>query len=201
MSKRSTPAQTSLYRIASMRSVVRRVLAQDASCFIDTAAITAAQDEIISLTMEALQRSALPHARRVGYPPYSRSRVIRTVLELMEAHAGEPLHIRDLCQATQVSERTLRSMFEEYFEVGPMRLLKVRQLREIHTALLKADPKRGSITRIAGSFGVWDFSLFARSYKALYAESPSETLQRTTDSTEPKFDVPWLRYAARVFEV
>jgi hypothetical protein len=31
---------------------------------------------------------------------------------------------------------------------------------------------------VAARFGVWDFSLFARNYKAIYGETPSTTLKR-----------------------
>jgi hypothetical protein len=48
-----------------------------------------------------------------------------------------------------------------------MRLLKVLQLREIHAALLAADPNHETVTSIAARFGIWDFSLFARNYKTL----------------------------------
>ena len=87
------------------------------------------------------------------------------------------MFIQDLCRAADVSERTLRNIFQEYFGVGPMRLLKMRQLHEIRAALLTADPVHDTVASIAGRFGVWDFSLFARNYKALFGESPSETLR------------------------
>ena len=44
-------------------------------------------------------------------------------------------------------------------------------------ALLRADPQRDTVTRSAARFGLWDFSLFARNYKALFGESPSRTLR------------------------
>ena len=70
----------------------------------------------------------------------------------------------DLCRATGVAERTLRNIFHEYFGVGPIRFLKVRQLQDIRQALLAADSTHETVTRIAARFGIWDFSLFARNY-------------------------------------
>lgn len=46
-----------------------------------------------------------------------------------------------------------------------MRLLKVHQLREIHTALLTAAAAHETLAAIASRFGAWDFSLFSRNYK------------------------------------
>ena len=100
--------------------------------------------------------------------------------------------------AAQVSERTLRNTFQEYFGVGPIRLLKVRQLREIRAALSAADCGKETVAHIAARFGVWDFNLFARNYRALYGETPSATLR--TAPVEPKranaMPRTWIRYAS-----
>jgi hypothetical protein len=85
-----------------------------------------------------------------------------------------------------------------------MRLLKVRQLREIRSALLRGDPVADTVTRIAARFGVWDFSLFARNYRALYGEAPSQTLRRPRDRRVRSPDdgaltPTWIGYAARRF--
>ena len=80
-----------------------------------------------------------------------------------------------------------------------MRLLKVRQLREIRAALLRADPQRDTVTRIAARFGIWDFSLFARNYKALFGESPSRTLRTPPNEVKARSSLSWLHYASRIF--
>jgi AraC-like DNA-binding protein len=123
---------------------------------------------------------------------------------LIDASEGQPLFIDDLCNATQVSERTLRNIFQEYFGVGPMRLLKVRQLREIRSALLRGDPIADTVTKIAARFGVWDFSLFARNYRALYGEAPSQTLRKPRDRgnalrDDEEMTPTWIAFAARQF--
>ncbi|MFL6547661.1 MAG: helix-turn-helix domain-containing protein [Povalibacter sp.] len=140
-------------------------------------AIDAEKSQIIQLLRNALETGGLVTDKHIGRPQVSRTRVIARCLELIDASEGQPLFIHDLCTASQVSERTLRNIFQEYFGVGPMRLLKVRQLREIRSALLRADSLTGTVTNIAAQFGVWDFSLFARNYRALYGMSPSETLR------------------------
>jgi AraC family ethanolamine operon transcriptional activator len=139
--------------------------------------------------------------RHVGRPQVSRTRIIARCLELMDASAGQPMLIGDLCRASQVSERTLRNVFQEYFGVGPMRLLKVRQLREIRAALAGADAGEQTVAKIAARFGVWDFSLFARNYRALYCETPSTTLRSKPQSyiRQQAMRPTWIRYAARRF--
>jgi AraC-like DNA-binding protein len=56
---------------------------------------------------------------------------------------------RGLCNAAQVSERTLRNVFHESFGVGPIRYLRLRQLHRVRTRLLDADPDCDSVTKVA----------------------------------------------------
>lgn len=189
-----------------MRSTLLRICAEEETVnIVDPAALHMIRDEVLQSMMQLLEVSRRTSDRHVGRPQVSRSKVIARCLELIDASEGQPLFIDDLCSATQVSERTLRNVFQEFFGVGPMRLLKVRQLREIRSALLKADPVVDTVTRVAGRFGVWDFSLFARNYRALYGEAPSVTLRRPRERISDyrrEDDVigsTWMGYAARRF--
>jgi AraC family transcriptional regulator, ethanolamine operon transcriptional activator len=166
----------------------------------DATACAAAEQEIAASAARALERSLKVHVRSTRRPHLSRERVIARTLELIEAHEGQPLFTSDLCRAAGVSERTLRNAFSEYFGVGPIRLLKMRQLGEIRAALLAADPARDTVAHVAGRFGVWDFSLFARNYKRLFGESPSETLRRPPGSTYCGRGLSWLRWAVKKFK-
>ncbi len=167
--------------------------------FSQPAAALAAEEEIAICLTHVLERSMKVLDRHVGRPQFSRGRVIARTLSLIEANEGQPLFIDDLCRVTQVSERTLRNIFHEFFGVGPMRLLKVRQLREIRAALLRADPQRDTVTRIAARFGIWDFSLFARNYKALFGESPSRTLRTPPSEVKVRSPLSWLHFASKIF--
>jgi AraC-like DNA-binding protein len=146
-----------------------------------------------------VEASSVTRERRVGRPQVRRSRIIADMLALIEAKQGNSLLIEDFCQATSVSERTLRNIFQEFFGVAPMRLVKVRQLLEIRRALLASDPAHDTVAKIAARFGVWDFSLFARKYRALYGESPSKTLRRPPPKSSTAVDATWLAHAARRF--
>ena len=77
-----------------------------------------------------------------------------------------------------VSERTLRTAFEEYFGVGPTKYLKIRTLHEARKALRAADPFATSVTDIAVRFGIWEFGRFSHDYKTLFGELPSQTLRK-----------------------
>ncbi len=160
----------------------------------------AAVGDIDSALTYALEQSVpVDPGQRIGRPQLSRSRVIARVLALMDEKQGQPLFIDDLCRATKVSERALRNMFQEFFGVGPMRLLKVRQLHEIRAALMRTHPRVDTVTHIAARFGVFDPSLLARNYKALFGESPSKTLQRLPTGSPERIRVDWLKHASRIF--
>jgi AraC family transcriptional regulator, ethanolamine operon transcriptional activator len=82
-----------------------------------------------------------------------------------------------------------------------MRLLKLRQLHEIRAALLAADPTHDTATGIATLFGIWDLSLFARNYRALFGEAPLRTLRSvsTRAQRDTTVQATWLDYASRAF--
>jgi AraC family ethanolamine operon transcriptional activator len=158
------------------------------------------EEEIMATVSRAIETSDAAELIHTGRPRFPRGRVVAKALELIRENEGQPLHVQDLCRATQVSERTLRNIFQEYFGVGPMRLLKVNQLSEIRSALIAADPDTQTISSIVTRFGVWDFSSFARNYKALYRETASQTLRRpATHSREDALHPTWIRFAARKF--
>jgi AraC family ethanolamine operon transcriptional activator len=189
-----TRAQTRPEALARLRELAERMSAGEFS------EPGAASGEIIAVVRSAIESSSVTPDRHIGRPQVPRTRVISRALAVMESKKGKPLFIDELCRATDVSERTLRNVFQEYFGVGPIRMLKVRQLLEIRVALLEADPGHDTVARTAARFGVWDFSLFARNYKALYGESPSETLRkpsRKSADAGPR----WISYASRIFKM
>jgi AraC family transcriptional regulator, ethanolamine operon transcriptional activator len=195
-----TRAQARLECLDRLRQLITRFNSQDAKiAILDPAAGTSAAQDMLDAMLRTIESSSAPGVQHVERSHISRSRVIGNAIALMEARQGEPLYVDDLCRATSVSERTLRNVFHEYFGVGPMRLLKARQLLEIRNALLAADPAHDTVAKIAASFGIWDFDLFARNYKALYGESPSETLRKPSPKSAGAVGVSWVAHVARQF--
>lgn len=172
----------------------------DSALATEAASQHAIESALATALMHALEHSRpVSPARNAGRPQLSRSNVIARALALIAANPSQPLFLDDLCQATHVSERALRNIFQEYFGVGPMRLLKIRQLHEIRAALLRAQPGLDTVTHIAARFGVLDPSLLARNYKMLFGESPSRTLHSQPRESLERMHVGWLLYASRIF--
>jgi len=192
--------RTPKHALDSVKELIDRVLATNNFAQSKATGEQETESALADALLHALNHS-LPvrPVKLSGRPQLSRSAVIARALALIAANPSQPLFLDDLCRATQVSERALRNIFQEYFGVGPMRLLKIRQLHEIRAALLRGEPGLDTVTHIAARFGVLDPSLLARNYKILFGESPSRTLSRSSAESPERMHVGWLRYASRIF--
>lgn len=119
-----------------------------------------------------------PTTTQPGRRAIPRRQIVRTAMDFIDQRGGKYLTVTDLASAASVSERTLRSAFQDYFGMGPVRYLKLRTLNLARQALQNADPTGTTVTRVATQFGVWELGRFARDYQLLFGELPSETLRR-----------------------
>jgi AraC-like DNA-binding protein len=100
--------------------------------------------------------------------------------EFLEANPNTPLYLTEVCAGIGAAERTLRIACEQHVGMGPIRYLTLRRMHLVRRALLKADSST-TVTRIATDHGFWELGRFSVSYRALFGESPSETLRRPSD--------------------
>jgi AraC family transcriptional regulator, ethanolamine operon transcriptional activator len=199
----------------SRRSALRRVTLlvrwlctdHEAIDLRDHEAVTVAEQDVLAAVAELMRTSSSSHGATVGRPRLDREQLMARCLAVLRENESQPVQVTDLRGAAQVSERTLRSVFVEYFGVAPGRFLKAHQLYEINRALRSAENGFETVSAIASRFGVCDFSLFARNYRALYGESPSETLRLARERrTEEEEETPdsssqsWIGFAERCFE-
>jgi AraC family ethanolamine operon transcriptional activator len=117
---------------------------------------------------------------RDGRPRVSRQEIIQSSHELLDEQFGERVSVQELAAAASVSERTLRTAFIDYFGVGPIQYLRLRQLHRARRALKAADPGQVTVSQVLVEQGVWAFGRFASRYRRLFGELPSETLQKNT---------------------
>ena len=99
--------------------------------------------------------------------------------EFLEANAGRPIYLAEICAAIGVAERTLRICCEQHVGMGPIRYLFLRRMHLVRYALLRADSSKTTVTRIATDHGFWELGRFSVSYRSLFGETPSETLRQT----------------------
>ena len=100
--------------------------------------------------------------------------------DFLEANPDRPLYLTEICAAIGVAERTLRASCEEHLGMGPIRYLTLRRMHLVRRALLRSDPSKSTVTGIVTDHGFWELGRFSIAYRALFEESPSETLRRPT---------------------
>ena len=104
----------------------------------------------------------------------NRRRLVNRAIDLVAAHPDALLTVRDLCRLLQVSRRTLQLHFEDVLQVSPLQYLRAFRLSRVR-ALLLAEGGQLRIQDAAARWGFWHLSQFARDYKRLFDELPSET--------------------------
>lgn len=116
--------------------------------------------------------------RHEGRPKLPRSEIIRRAEEVLEER--DHISVGELATAAEVSERTLRKAFNEFFSVSPARYIQLRNLHRIYRVLRDAEPDETAVSRVFLQHGEWEFGRVAGRYRRLFGELPSETLRRRT---------------------
>jgi AraC-like DNA-binding protein len=115
----------------------------------------------------------------------SRSEIVRRAEHFVREHIGEPISIARLSTVVGVSERSLRNAFYDVYTTSPKRYLKIRQLHRARHALRAADGDLATVTTVATFHGFFELGRFAGEYKALFGETPSQTLQKARARIAP----------------
>ncbi|NIW44393.1 MAG: helix-turn-helix domain-containing protein [Gammaproteobacteria bacterium] len=106
-----------------------------------------------------------------------RSRSIAAAMEFIEENRLEAITVKNICEATGTSIRTLERAFKERFGIPPKSYIKRRRLTGVKAELLSLEGYI-SITDVANSWGFWHMGQFARDYRTVFGELPSETVRR-----------------------
>jgi AraC-like DNA-binding protein len=83
----------------------------------------------------------------------------------------------DLCRVARMSERRVRSAFQDVTGKSPNRYFHLLALNEAHQRLQQTEQDSTTVTAVAYTLGIRHLSRFAKSYRALFDESPSDTLR------------------------
>lgn len=108
-----------------------------------------------------------------------RVQLVKQLERYMLAHLDQPLTIEQLCTIAGISERSLNNYFHDLLDMSPMAYFKALRLNRVRSALKLANPKIGNVASIAKQWGFQHMGYFSADYKAMFGESPSETLWRS----------------------
>ncbi len=125
--------------------------------------------------------AAQPHNftdRLEGSPRPARPRMLRRVIECIEADPAAPHTIADLALVAGTSARSLHAAFAEHLGLSPMTYLRRARLVGAHEDLLAAVSGDGqSVANIAFRWGFGHLPRFAAAYRERYGVPPSQTLR------------------------
>ncbi|GAB2806676.1 AraC family transcriptional regulator [Lentzea nigeriaca] len=111
--------------------------------------------------------------------PLPPSRVVRRVIDFIDASDGAQLRLADLTDCADLSARSLHNAFKRHVGMSPMSYVRRRRLQQAHDELLRSDPGNGvTVTDVALRFGFNHTGRFAAAYRERFGESPSATLAR-----------------------
>jgi AraC family ethanolamine operon transcriptional activator len=170
------PGADSVARIRTLLSRVIEAARVEPEVLTAPAAVARIKAELLAACRPVVG-SAPVRIAAVGRPVIPREHIIRSAITLIEQSPDFTLGIDDMAEAADVSIRTLRNAFLEYFGVPPVRYLATRRLHEARRALRAADSEATTVTAVATRFGFWQFGRFAADYRRLFGEYPSETLK------------------------
>ena len=147
---------------------------------------------LTKLEADAVERAFLEIAVRSLAGDSSRSRPYRParltsakIARACEDYARkwryQNVTLADLCEASGVSERRVRSAFHECYQMSPTAYLRVTALTAVRRELVEGPHLRGAVSRVATDWGFWHLSRFAAQYRALFGESPRHTLSHRAD--------------------
>ena len=118
------------------------------------------------------------HKRKNNPPSKLRNYALRHALECIEMSTGENITVQGLCNVSGVSVRTLEYAFLEHFGITPKVYIRGFRLHCVRKKLIQGESSNIKISEVANHFGFWHMGQFARDYKNIFHELPSETLKK-----------------------
>lgn len=107
----------------------------------------------------------------------NRYKIVRDVRNYLLERQDAPVTVVELCNTFKISRRTLQYAFQHVTGMNPNAYLKALRLNGVRRSFRNS---QGSISvqQAATDWGFWHLSQFARDYRKLFGELPSESLRR-----------------------
>jgi AraC-like DNA-binding protein len=172
------PSAVLISRLAKLHEMVGQIAEITPDVLALPEVARALEQELIHLMIRCLTEGASSGMSTGGR---RHDTIVARLEEFLEANPDQPLYLTEICAAIGVAERTLRFACEEHLGMGPIRYLSLRRMHLVRRALLRADPSTATVTRLATDHGFWELGRFSVAYRALFGESPSESLRRPSD--------------------
>ncbi len=169
------PAPALLARLRALHNAACGLARTDPEALSRPTTARALEHDLIHAMVACLTDHLSVDARRDGG---SHARTMARFEDFLSARLLEPVYLAEICSAIGASERTLRTCCQERLGMGPIRYLWLRRMNLARRALLNVDQAPRTVTEIATEHGFWELGRFSVEYRALFGESPSESLRR-----------------------
>lgn len=117
---------------------------------------------------------------RYSVEPTEHSKLRFAAVRVCEAYMRENLDktltLLDLSRYCGMRSRSLMNAFEAITGFSPMDYLKRLRLSAVRRTLLRSDRSSTQIMNVAMDWGFWHMGHFSKDYRAMFGESPSQTL-------------------------
>jgi AraC-like DNA-binding protein len=104
-------------------------------------------------------------------------RAVRAAMDIIESKPQSALTTSGLALQCHVSVRALQEGFRRHVGTSPMGYLRQVRLRRARADLRSANPTQTGVAVIAHRWGFGHLGRFAAAYKAVYGETPLQTLR------------------------
>ena len=147
------------------------VVSQDRQAFSQQAARSSVRDQLLAALTD------LRDAQTVDEPASGqRRKLVKEVERLVRERCSSPVTALELCQTLRVSRRTLQYSFQQELGVSPLQYLRAIRLNGVRRELKFSFPG-ARVWEVAARWGFWHQGQFARDYRAMFGELPSQTLR------------------------
>jgi AraC-like DNA-binding protein len=168
------PPANVLTRLAALHKHAARLAREDAATFAKPAVIRALEHDLVHAMIACLGAGLADDGKALSP---NRTKVMARFEDFLAANQYEPVYVAQICAATGVSGRTLRTCCQEVLGMSPVHYLWLRRMHLARQALLRAEPANTTVTAIATDHGFWELGRFSVEYRALFGESPSTSLR------------------------
>lgn len=146
-------------------------------------AVAGLRDEVVERLLAATADALHREPNRL--PWINAARIVRQAEDHLDRRRGQPVSTLELCQALALSRRTLNRAFGDMLGMGPRTYLRLRALSAARKALVDGREAGASVTRVALDHGFWELGRFSVTYRAMFGESPSQTLRGAGGDVRP----------------
>ncbi|MFM0729965.1 helix-turn-helix domain-containing protein [Paraburkholderia sediminicola] len=146
---------------------------RNTAAFAHPAATKVFRDEMISVLLGLIESVSQTPARDLTHTTYSD--IVRRCERILQDNAEQPITVLDLCRALRCSRRTLQTSFQRVTNVTPVEYLRSIRLNAVHRLLRMTSAEELLIGDAACRWGFTHLGYFAREYRDLFGELPSQT--------------------------